>query len=36
VVPDALDQIMQHKEREDQFAITPQDIQDLHKETTGA
>jgi cyanophycin synthetase len=36
VVPDALDQIMQHKEREDQFAITPQDIQDLHKETTSA
>ena len=36
VVPDALDQIMQHKEREDQFAITPQDIQDLHKETTRA
>jgi cyanophycin synthetase len=33
VVPDALDQIMQYKEREDKFEITAADIKDLHKET---
>jgi hypothetical protein len=32
VVPDALDQIMQYKEREDKFEITAEDIKDLHKE----
>lgn len=31
VVPDALDQIMKYKEREDKFEITVEDIQDLHK-----
>ncbi|HRG58642.1 MAG TPA: cyanophycin synthetase [Bacteroidia bacterium] len=33
VVPDALEQIMQYKEREDKFEITLEDIKDLHKET---
>ena len=33
VVPDALEQIMQYKEREDKFEITAADIKDLHKET---
>ena len=33
VVPDALEQIMQYKEREDKFEITKEDIMDLHKET---
>jgi cyanophycin synthetase len=33
VVPDALEQIMQYKEREDKFEITAEDIKDLHKET---
>jgi cyanophycin synthetase len=32
VVPDALEQIMQYKEREDKFEITADDIKDLHKE----
>jgi len=32
VVPDALDQIMRNKEREDKFEITAEDIKDLHKE----
>jgi cyanophycin synthetase len=33
VVPDALDQIMKHKEKEDKFEITPEDIKDLQPET---
>lgn len=32
VVPDALDQIMQYKEKEDKFEITPDDIKDIVKE----